>query len=218
MSVPDWEGWGAAIWRPIDTWPGPLTGDLFRKPSPFSASWTSTTELLHRELVKLNARRVLFQAALTEAQIRKDGRGPYADARFEHPGVILTFESNRAGGTVNFAVDTFTHWQDNARAIGLGMEALRKVDRYGITKTGEQYRGWRALPASSEVDTMDVAAARAFLEAHGGTFREAAKRLHPDTPGGSVEAFQRLNLARETLRANGSAVSDESLDDLAVGA
>jgi hypothetical protein len=38
-------------------------------------------------------------------------------------------------------------WQHNVRAIALGLEALRKVDRYGITRRGEQYAGWKALPA-----------------------------------------------------------------------
>lgn len=46
-----------------------------------------------------------------------------------------------------FAVDTFVHWQDNLRAIALGMEALRKVARYGIVKGNEQYSGWKQLTA-----------------------------------------------------------------------
>jgi hypothetical protein len=46
-----------------------------------------------------------------------------------------------------FAVDKFATWQDNLRAIALGLEALRKVDRYGITKNSEQYTGWKQLEA-----------------------------------------------------------------------
>lgn len=46
-------------------------------------------------------------------------------------------------------------WQINLRAIALGLEALRKLDRYGITSRGEQYTGWRAIEAtpSSEFAT-----------------------------------------------------------------
>jgi hypothetical protein len=34
-------------------------------------------------------------------------------------------------------------WQDNLRAVALGLEALRRVERYGIAQRGEQYAGWR---------------------------------------------------------------------------
>lgn len=47
-----------------------------------------------------------------------------------------------------YATDTCVLWQHNVRSIALGLEALRAVDRYGITKRGEQYAGFTgALPA-----------------------------------------------------------------------
>jgi hypothetical protein len=43
-----------------------------------------------------------------------------------------------------YATDACELWQHNVRSIALGLEALRAVDRYGITRRGEQYAGFRA--------------------------------------------------------------------------
>jgi hypothetical protein len=50
-----------------------------------------------------------------------------------------------AQDTFQFAVDVFPTWQANLRAITLGLEALRRVQRYGIVKEDEQYTGFKAL-------------------------------------------------------------------------
>jgi hypothetical protein len=46
----------------------------------------------------------------------------------------------------------------NARAIALGLEALRKVDRYRITKRGERYTGWSALPPATPMGAAKMTA------------------------------------------------------------
>ena len=201
---------------PIATWPGPRT--RARQSSPFRASWSVTLELLRKELRALRAKDVLLQTFHTDNQIRQDGL-PYANARTpDDPGVILTFESKH--GPLSFPCDTYRDWQDNVRAIALAMEKLRAVDRYGVTKTGEQYRGWKALPgAGGSSDTMTAQAAAelvarlagnstvrgADLLEHEhltkGALRAAARTAHPDT-GGSVETFQRLQVAADVLKAH----------------
>ncbi|MBW3630660.1 MAG: molecular chaperone DnaJ, partial [Gemmatimonadetes bacterium] len=199
-------------YRPIDRWPGEQTRD--RKASPFQASFPATLDLLDRELDYLGAKDVVFQVALREEDFKRDG-DPRANARASHPGVILAFNSKY--GPLKYATDTFSDYQANIRAIALGLEALRKVDRYGITKRGEQYTGWKALPSGSEVGaamTVDEAALHlatwgsanlntpidpeeligsAMLVA--GAYRMAAKRMHPDA-GGSTDEFQRLQEAK----------------------
>src|SRR5690606_24676973 len=68
-------------------------------------------------------------------------------AKAAHPGVILSFDSKV--GHLSYPCDTFTSWQDNLRAVALALEALRKLDRYGVTKRGEQYRGFLAIEATA---------------------------------------------------------------------
>lgn len=135
--------------RPIEQWPWPthLLEDQDRRRATFSASWGSTLDLLDRELYQVDARTPVLQLALDESAFRLDGY-PRAQARAEHPGVILSFDRPRVAGGVeslSFPCDRFDRWQDNVRAIALALEALRRVDRYGITPNGEQYTGWRAI-------------------------------------------------------------------------
>jgi hypothetical protein len=214
-------------YRPIDTWPGKRTPAEARAWSPFKrragdGSWrredmplSTTLELLHRELWELGAREAVVMLDLPASAFRLDGQ-PRADARAPgHPGVVLAFDSKH--GPLKYATDLFTTWQANLRAIALALEALRKVDRYGITSRGEQYTGWSQLAGATPHGiaapmTVDEAAAfiaaavdgitaRDVLEDHGDRelcYKAAAKQLHPDH-GGDTAAFQRLQDAKRVL-------------------
>jgi len=221
-------------WRvvPIERWPGDKTDERrkhpFRKQSSHGwmqsgVNWSSTLDTLERELEMLDAENVVLQMAVTDRDIRKDG-WIRANASPSHPGVILTFDSKY--GPLSYPCDTFTDWQANVRGIALALEALRKVDRYGVTRRGEQYTGWAKLPpAGGSTTTMPAGvAARILVEAEGLdgdpddvlehvdayrlTYRAAAKRTHPDG-GGSTRDFQAVQEARRVLEAhhgtNGSA-------------
>lgn len=213
------------IARPIDAWPGEFTGH--REPTPFKANWSDTVDLLAREIEHLVTGRdpeVVMQLAITEAECRLDG-WVRANARPPHPGVILSFESRH--GPLRYHTDRFENrgwsgylpgWQSNVRAIALGLEALRKVDRYGISKAGEQYRGWNALPPGRAMGAAMTVEDAARLIAHhsddpeGRTpevegdpafalalFKEAARNVHPDHNGGDGQLMADVNEARELL-------------------
>lgn len=94
---------------------------------------------------------VIQIAVRSETMIRRDG-WPQERATIEHPGVALSFDSRH--GALRYETAEFHTWKANLRAIALGLEALRKVDRYGIARSGQQYRGWRALAAGSGPDTQ----------------------------------------------------------------
>jgi hypothetical protein len=194
--------------RPIERWPGELTKS--RKPSPFSASWTSTVELLGDELRHIRARQIVMQFAIDETDFRNDGL-PRANAKAAHPGVILSFTEGRNGQPLQFAVDRFDApywrgsregWQQNVRAIALGLEALRKVDRYGITRHGEQYTGWKQLPASTDPADQIVTRAQAeeIIRHFGGNgdVTAALRATHPDH-GGNPDDFRQVMRAKEIL-------------------
>lgn len=198
--------------RPLTTWPGSRTSR--RQRDRFDTSWSSTLDLLERELRHLGGTHIVIEIALKEDQIRLDG-WPRADARPSDPGVVISFDSRY--GPLRYATDVFFDWQANVRAVALGLEALRKVDRYGITRRGEQYKGWKQLPPGIALgpagfDSREAAAE--FLSKHSSfgsvkapaatlidnperarlAYREAAKRLHPDA-GGDTAEFQRLQAA-----------------------
>ena len=195
--------------RPIgNDWPH--TKKLSGIRSRFRVPYTQTIDLLERELEMLAVRFAVIQIDLQDRHIRLDGK-PRADApQPAFPGVILAFDSKF--GPLKYATDAFDKWQDNLRAIALGLEALRKVDRYGITKRGEQYTGWKQLPAGGSV-TMTVDVAAEFIAMHSGqtagfvlrgnenfktAYRAAAVKLHPDK-GGSSDDFNRLQEAKDIV-------------------
>jgi hypothetical protein len=193
---------------PIGAWPGALTTERTR--SNFSATWKATLDLLDRELFQLGGKNVRLQVAIPANQFRIDGR-PRATARAEHPGVILTLDSKH--GALSYPCDTFTSWQDNVRAIALALEALRKVDRYGVTKRGEQYRGFLALEGATAMPAgfPTVQDALAFLAGIGGwdasfrpelLLRWAKRATHPDM-GGDAADWDRVARAESKLREEG---------------
>lgn len=199
--------------RPLEQWPGPLTPEGMRHDSQFTASWSDTVNLLEKEVGMLAGHdaTLVLQLAVTERDCRLDG-WIRADARPAHPGAILAFDSKH--GPLRYSTDLYRHgstyggrylvgWQANVRAIALGLEALRKVDRYGIARGGEQYRGWKAIPQTTGQD------AKALLFQVTGEptpsdrdtkslYRWALRVAHPDQ-GGSRELLEQVMEAGRKL-------------------
>jgi hypothetical protein len=195
--------------RPLTTWPGELTPYSKQERSPFSTTLGKTLAQLSVELRALHAQHPILEVAIPPQQFRVDGR-PYANARAEHAGVVLSLPKT-SEGPLRYATDRFTTWQDNLRAITLGLEALRKVERYGITRRGEQYQGFRALPAGdgSLATRMTRTGAIEVLEATTGVrldpadmapiFRSARAAAHPDRHSGDRKLWDQVEDAGRVL-------------------
>lgn len=183
--------------------------------SPFDASLSSTLGVLERELGKLGATQIVLQVGYRDGDLRIDGM-PRASAKMLHDAVALSFES--IWGPLRYETNEFVgryyrtggdSWQANLRAIALGMEALRKVDRYGVSKRGEQYTGYRQLAASTDpADTLTTRdQAINFLsgwtldgdETIKDALTRAIKETHPDVEGGDADLFRRVMKAKELL-------------------
>lgn len=201
--------------RPLDP---PAPPNPARKPSPFSAHWGETLDLLDRELWALGVRRTwVMQLDVPASQIRIDG-GVYARATPRTPAVRVSFDSTY--GPLTYGCDRYWDWQSNVRAVALSLEALRKVDRYGVADTGQQYAGWAAITAGPAPMTREVAAGliaslaepdqterrdaarTAILSGNpvalATAYKAAARRAHPDA-GGDHDTMTRLNQARDLL-------------------
>lgn len=192
--------------------------------APFTASYRSTLVLLDRELTHLRAKEPILQVEAAPGQIRMDGQ-LRADARVNADGVILSFEIPKHG-TLTYPCCAFTGsykypgWQANLRAIALGLEALRKVERYGIAERGQQYAGYAELGTGIALGAgmTLVEAAKILTDVLSGwdwgdvfvdedqadpdsvreAYRRAALILHPDN-GGDPEDFHKITEARDLL-------------------
>ena len=198
--------------RPL-TWVGASTPpDRRRGRATFRANYQDPLARLTYELVSLGASEAIIEADFRESDIRQDGL-PRANAKAgAHPGVRLAFEG--AHGPLIYQTDVHESWQHNLRAIALGLEALRAVDRYGISGHGEQYTGWRAISAPAAQLTPREAALQRLADLaswpskldHADAaglepaYRAAARRCHPDT-GGTKELFQELGRVMAILQA-----------------
>lgn len=68
----------------------------------------------------------------------------HPDAGGEHADFVAIQAATDPTKRLVYATDVCDFWQHNVRSIALGLEALRAVDRYGISRRGEQYAGFRA--------------------------------------------------------------------------
>jgi hypothetical protein len=200
------------VYRPLPAvWPvGPRTLVDERRSSPFKAPYSKTIELLNRELWLLNAvEPIVMEAGYQPHELRLDGL-PRKGAQPNDPAVILSFDSRV--GPLRYGCDTYWDHEANLRAIALALEALRAVDRYGVTKRGEQYQGWAALPPSGDGE-MGREEAEAFIRnaaARWGpgyddrefdlkrAYRLAARQLHPDVSGDPAQ-WAKLDRARQAV-------------------
>ena len=210
--------------RPLSdrTWLRPASA---RQQSRFDTTWSKTLQLLGREVDHLGGRDVVLEVDVPERGIRNDGQ-LRADARASSPAVVLVFESKH--GPMQYRCDRFVEpawrrgvdWQQNVRAIALTLEALRAVDRYGAVDTGQQYAGFKALPAGRAMPASHMTTDEAWgiLGSFGDrpireqqtdpsglprAYRSARAFAHPDRHGGDRTLWDQVEQAARVLGVTG---------------
>ena len=203
---------------PLEKWPGEPTKS--RIGAPFRTTYAKTLVLLDRELRQLSAKNITIRAFFRANQLRQDG-WPLSGSRPSQPGIVVSFTkvTTAAKEPLSFPCDRFTTFEDNMRAVALSLEALRAVDRYGVTRRAEQYQGWKqiAAPSDQPFSSKEEAAAFVCTQAYGdgrmaqqvltnptffeAAYRSACRTMHPDSPTGSHELFVKLQAAKRLLES-----------------
>lgn len=161
----------------ITEWIGEETKEPRR--SQFRQTYSNTKKLLAYELEKANAieSSIRLEMFIHKNQVRADGN-LRADAKPFKQGVILRFTRIKKRlklrdcsiktitEDVSLPCDSFDDWQDNLRAIALSMEALRKVERFGVFKYGDMISRLALPSPSGDLPTTDKALA--FVSEHSG--------------------------------------------------
>lgn len=193
--------------------------------SQFKASWSSTEEMLKQEIAHLQSPGMadpVIMVDCEESDIRLDGQlranaRPHSDAiavAFESRSGPLMFQADRYNDLPHLYGSQMRHlWQHNVRAVALTLEALRAVDRYGATQTGQQYTGYRQITAKGDALTREQAIL--VLAEYGAPgvppehlnmepqsllhiYSRARRKTHPDR-GGSAEAWHEVQAAATEL-------------------
>lgn len=181
-------------------WPAgwPRTPRYKRKHGRFQSSFAKARDMVVAEIRKLGGRYVVVSSNIP---LRRDGL-PYAgQAEPEDGGIAVYFE--KGGKQMVFACDQYDKAWKNLQAIGKTIEAIRGIERWGASDMMERaLSAFEALPPPRDwraVMGFERGAKPSLVELDE-RYRSLALTRHPDMPGGSDEAMQELNAARDAAR------------------
>lgn len=178
-----------------------------RQQGRFKVSFTQACSDLIQELGRLGAR---YPVISTNVPLRRDGL-PYSpstltaaerDAAAQDPGAAVYFEWQ--GKQYALACDRWQNVAHNLRAIGLTIQALRGLDRWGTSEMLQaSFRGFRMLTDGADQiqqetcwTVLEIDPRDATQDSIQAAYRRLVKQAHPDL-GGSEKAMHRLNKARD---------------------
>ena len=160
-----------------------------------SISFADARDGLYDELRRLGAK---LPVVSTNHPTDRYGVPTESKKRVADEGVAVYF--TLGDRPMVMASDRYDNAAANMRSLALAIEAMRQLERHGGgTMMERAFSGFVALPAPAspwDVLGLNPGASEAEIEA---AYRQKAKAVHPDRPGGSHEAMTRLNEARATL-------------------
>ena len=125
----------------------------------------------------------------TNVPPRLDGWPVSSATQPSDPGVACYFLF-RAKAIV-LACDKYRTVAENIAAIAAHIDALRRIERYGVGTIEQALAGYRALPADTAADWRTVfgfqADERVTVAQLDTRFRERARVSHPDVGGSEIE-------------------------------
>lgn len=152
------------------------------------------TQRLERQIEMLGGRNPTLS---TNVSLRLDGR-PRSEGEPSDPGVALYFSFK--GKAAVFACDRFDRVADNIAAIAAHVDALRRVERYGVGTIEQALAGYKALPADTAANWRAVfgfpSDSTPTLDQVDKAYKDAARKKHPDLGGTDME-MAHLNRARD---------------------
>lgn len=152
------------------------------------------TQRLEDEIDRLGGRAPVLS---TNVSLRLDGR-PRSDENPADSGAAIYF-SFRGKATV-LACDRYLAVADNIAAIAAHIDALRRIERYGVGTIEQALAGYKALPMDTAADWRQVfgfaADSTPSLDQVDAAYKALAKKKHPDVGGTEIE-MSHINRARD---------------------
>jgi len=168
-------------------WPENLPRTERLKSSRFDVTLARARDELLNEIRLMGGRYPVISCNLAT---RRDGL-PYASQKEPKDKGVAVYFQDRNGHPKVMACDRWDKIADNMRAIHKTLEALRGIERYGVSEAIDRaFSGFDALPPPKrwrdffgDVRSYDDLKKR---------YRDMAKKMHPDS-GGSEAAMAELN-------------------------
>jgi hypothetical protein len=169
-----------------------VTNHTVKREAPVSVF--VATQRLERQIEMLGGKNPTLS---TNVSLRLDGR-PRSEGEPTDPGAALYFSFK--GKPTVFACDRFLRVGDNIAAIAAHIDALRRVERYGVGTIEQALAGYKALPADTAANWRAVfgfpVGSTPTLDQVDTAYKTAAKQRHPDLGGSDLE-MAHLNRARD---------------------
>lgn len=166
----------------------------------FRCSLATARDHLMSEIRMLGGRQPILSSNL---ELRLDGL-PYANQKAPSDAGIAVYFTYK-GKQHCFACDEWNRVEDNIRAIGKTIEALRGISRWGTGDMMERaFQGFAALPGPEVEPWWSVLGYLSEADALSDDFNAKAKRLlqqfHPDRDTGDEWRFKQVMKARNAGR------------------
>lgn len=177
--------------------------DKHSRKAPLSPA--DAMQRLQGELDRLGATHAILS---TNLELRIDGV-PRSDRR-DPPDVGAAVYFTLKKKPMCLACDKWDRVADNIAALAQHIDALRRIDRYGVGSLEQAFAGYAALPPDPGHDWRLVFGFKSneLVSPNGvdARYRAKLREAHPDT-GGTHEQMVRLNQARDAaMRELGESV------------
>lgn len=173
-----------------------------RKRAPFRSrgaalSMMGAIQRLSGELSRIGAGGEILS---TNVATRLDGLPRSGQAEPDDPGAAVYFTLK--GKPRCLACDAWDRAADNVAAIAQHIDALRRIDRYGVGTMEQAFAGYQALPSAAGswfvvLEFKEPPKVWDMIEAR---YKSLARVHHPDV-GGNVDTMAKINAAYDTARA-----------------
>ena len=166
---------------------------------PRSSRALTVAEAIARLTGELDRLTATSEVLSSNVAIRLDGLPRSGQPEPDDPGAAVYFRLT--GKPRCLACDRWDRVADNIAAIAQHIDALRRIDRYGVGTMEQAFAGYAALPPSTQDWWLILGVPKTATLAHvEEAFKALARKHHPDLPGGSHDMMTRLTEARVIAR------------------